>query len=81
MVKSKPGNYTRFFKTYKMQKELKFNVGDVVRLKSDINGKCPMTINKCYPGENQYQVVYLNSQNTTEYRSFQQNMITLFDMK
>jgi hypothetical protein len=67
-------SYAQSFKKH----SLRFDIGEVVYLKSDLKRKCPMTICLFEINETKwdYQVEWMNSQNKREYASFLDKVLT-----
>lgn len=58
--------------------KLKFNIGDIVYLKSDLKRKTPMTITAYYSPEdgNDYHCKWMNSQSSVEGMGLNEKTIT-----
>lgn len=56
----------------KFKKHLRFDVGDIVFLKSDVNKKCPMTVSQfeLFDSDKDYYCTWTTSQMNVDCRSF-----------
>lgn len=60
---------------------LRFNVGDLVCLTSDIEKKTPMNIVGVLYGDDDYICVWLNSQKTPERKCFPDGVLVKFEVE